>query len=317
MTKKIISLLLALTLVLGFASAVNAEDIITVTLDGTVLTFDQNPVIIDGRTLVPLRGIFEAMGATVDWNEETRCVTATKGETTVLLTIGDNTIYRNGEAVALDVPAQIVNSRTLVPARAVSESFGARVDWNGETRNVIISTDEVLNAAIANFENAGEIVINMNMNVSYEGIPVVMNMDMGIDSANQKYFISYVLDMILAKTQVTMVSGEGKTYIDENGTVTVSEEEMENPLSAIGNDDVFVLESETESEKIYSVNYANEDGTFTKIKFYVDKQSLTFTKLVYPKEILTQQGIQTENDMLGTIEYNTGETMELWNKYNK
>lgn len=100
----------------------------------------QNPVIENGRTLVPLRAIFETMGATVDWNDTTRTITATLGSDTINLTLGDNILYKNGEAImTMDVAAKTLNGRTVVPARAVSEAFGAQVNWIGAAQIVVIT----------------------------------------------------------------------------------------------------------------------------------------------------------------------------------
>jgi hypothetical protein len=116
-----------------------SSDEIKVLVNGTAVIFDQPPIIQNGRTLVPLRVIFEALGATVNWNQSTQTVTAVRDDTIVSLTIGSNTLNRNGEQVILDVPAQLVGGRTLVPARAVAESFGASVDWDAGTRTVMIT----------------------------------------------------------------------------------------------------------------------------------------------------------------------------------
>ncbi len=110
-------------------------------VDGNKVEFDQTPVIHLGRTMVPLRAIFEALGASVEWNQATRTVTSRKGNNTIELTIDSDILYKNGSPVYLDVPAMLVNDRTLVPVRAVSEALGANVDWNGETRSVIISSN--------------------------------------------------------------------------------------------------------------------------------------------------------------------------------
>jgi len=117
----------------------SVSDEIRVLLNGQMLSFDVPPQIIDDRTMVPLRGIFEAMNASVDWDQATQTVTAILGDITVSLRIGSNELIRNGAVITLDVPAQIVNDRTLVPARAVAESFGANVDWDEATRTVIIT----------------------------------------------------------------------------------------------------------------------------------------------------------------------------------
>ena len=112
---------------------------IKVLLNGKRIQFDQPPVIDNGRTLVPLRAIFEAMDATVSWDDKTKTVTAQKGDITVVMVIGNKAMTKNGNQILLDVPPQILNGRTLVPARAVAESFGAKVDWDANTRTVIIT----------------------------------------------------------------------------------------------------------------------------------------------------------------------------------
>lgn len=118
--------------------SVQCADDITVMLDNNKLEFDVPPQIINDRTFVPLRKIFEAMGAEVEWDGDARKVTATKADTVVEMTIDNNVIKVNSEEVTLDVPPQIVEDRTLVPARAVAESFGATVGWDGDTRTVTI-----------------------------------------------------------------------------------------------------------------------------------------------------------------------------------
>jgi len=114
---------------------------VSVILDGAPLAMDVPAQMIDGRTMVPLRAIFEALGADVDWNEATRTITATKDDTTVILTLGSTTPTVNGQTVTIDVPAASVGGRTLVPLRFVAESFGVEVNWDGATRTVTITTD--------------------------------------------------------------------------------------------------------------------------------------------------------------------------------
>ena len=114
---------------------------ITVLIDGEKVYFDQPPIIIDDRTLVPLRAIFEALGAQVDWDGNTQTITSKKGETKIVMTIGKPQMYKNEEIVALDVAPQLISDRTVVPVRAIAEAFGCDVEWNGETSTVIITTD--------------------------------------------------------------------------------------------------------------------------------------------------------------------------------
>ena len=115
---------------------------ITVYYNGTRISFHeygQNPELINDRTLVPLRAIFEAMGADVQWDQMTQTVTSARNGVTIKLTIGDNTLYKNGQSIPVDVPAQIINDRTMVPARVIAEAFGADVEWNGAGQAVLIN----------------------------------------------------------------------------------------------------------------------------------------------------------------------------------
>ena len=116
------------------------HDDINVLLNDFYITFaDQPPVMVENRTLVPFRGVFEAMGAEeLEWDPDTRTVTAARGGIELILTIDSNIILVNGEEVEIDVPAQIMNDRTLVPIRGIFEAFGAYVDWEPDTRTVII-----------------------------------------------------------------------------------------------------------------------------------------------------------------------------------
>ncbi len=113
---------------------------IRLVVDGQPLFFDQPPVVIGGRVLVPLRGVFERLGAFVDWDPASNMVIATRGDTQVRLTIGSRQAFVNQRVVFLDVPALIVQARTLVPLRFVSEAMGARVDWDTATRTVFITS---------------------------------------------------------------------------------------------------------------------------------------------------------------------------------
>ena len=120
------------------AKAIIPKDI-DVSVNDMYLYFDQEPVAQSGRTLVPLRAIFEALGATVTWDGNTQTVTAVKDGTTITLQIGSDTMYKNGQPLKLDVPATAKNGRTLVPVRAISEAFNCRVEWNQDLYTVIIT----------------------------------------------------------------------------------------------------------------------------------------------------------------------------------
>lgn len=127
------------SLLLSFIVATAAYAAPQVILDGQNLSFDVPPIIENGSTLVPLRVIFEALGADVQWDGNTQTVTATKSGTEIRLIIG-GAAYKNGQEVQLSVPAKIIEGRTMVPLRFVSEAFGCQVSWDGTTETITITS---------------------------------------------------------------------------------------------------------------------------------------------------------------------------------
>ena len=149
--KKLIAQILAAVMLitsLCFGNyAALAEDNVTVMVNGNKLDFDQPPIIKDGRTLVPLRAIFEALGAEVLWLEDEQAIAAQSGDTTIVMQIGNKrfgkmTSHDDGVFYDLDVPPEIVNDRTLVPARAVAEALDCSVNWDENTQTVTISSEK-------------------------------------------------------------------------------------------------------------------------------------------------------------------------------
>ena len=120
----------------------SVNTLINVLYNGKRISFDKygkNPEIIDDRTLVPLRSIFEAMNATVDWDGATSTVTATRENTVIQIRIGGQEMYKNGVSIPVDVPAQLIDRNTMVPVRFIAEAFGADVSFNGNGRVVLIN----------------------------------------------------------------------------------------------------------------------------------------------------------------------------------
>lgn len=135
---KKISVIAAVLLAL-FVFSVSAREEITVTVSGEAVAFDVAPEIINGRTFVPVRAIFEAMGASVSWDAKNETVFAEKLGKTIEFEIGDKEVDYSGKKVKLDAAPLIKNGRTLVPARFAAEGFGYVVLWNEESRTVEIS----------------------------------------------------------------------------------------------------------------------------------------------------------------------------------
>ena len=139
-----------LFLVVGLMISVNDAEAgavdVSLKLDGQVVETDVPPRIESDRTLVPIRAVSESMGLEVKWLSETRQVLITAGDDLdagyVLLGIGDKTAIVDDDEVQLDVKPYIDSERTMVPVRFVTESLGANVDWDGDTRTVLIYTSE-------------------------------------------------------------------------------------------------------------------------------------------------------------------------------
>ena len=112
---------------------------IKVNLNGKDLLLPEEPFIIEGRTMVPLRAAFEAFGAKIEWDNSSRQVTGILRDKIIKLTIDNNIGNVNGQDVLLDVPGTIKNDITFVPVRFIGESLGAHVTWDSENRTVLIN----------------------------------------------------------------------------------------------------------------------------------------------------------------------------------
>jgi N-acetylmuramoyl-L-alanine amidase len=132
----------------GANHAYSAEEV-TIKVNGDKITnMDVPPVIIDSRTLVPVRAIFEKMGAEVTWNASTQQVYIVKNNDIVDLKIDSNTGHTNGLDFKMDTSAKIINDRTMIPVRAASEALGCTVGWDDATRLITINEKGYSNPVI-------------------------------------------------------------------------------------------------------------------------------------------------------------------------
>jgi len=140
--KKLVIVLFVLIMV---PLALQAESEISVAIDGVRVQFpDQLPVIVNDRTLVPVGSVFNALGFTPTWNPAEQTATLTRSDFTVVIAIGSANFTTNGENFMLDVPAQIISDRTMLPLRAVLESIEIcpeNIGWDEATRSITIITD--------------------------------------------------------------------------------------------------------------------------------------------------------------------------------
>lgn len=120
---------------------------ISIKIGKDYLYSDVPATIKDDRTLVPMRAIFEKFGAEVEWEDATQTATATRRGKTIRLTEGSQTVYVDDQPVTLDVPAQIVDGRFLVPVRFIAETFGSTVTWDDFAKIVNISEPKDMGAS--------------------------------------------------------------------------------------------------------------------------------------------------------------------------
>ncbi|WP_214630798.1 copper amine oxidase N-terminal domain-containing protein [Paenibacillus agaridevorans] len=109
-----------------------------------LLALNNEPLIHNGSTLVPFRELLNKLNAKIGWDPEKRKVTANKDGISIELTIGSSTAYMNGKARQLGTPAIIQKGHTYIPARIVLEAFGAKVDWDNDSRLVLVNTDKTI-----------------------------------------------------------------------------------------------------------------------------------------------------------------------------
>ena len=121
--KKIFSALLLIVMLFGIS--VQAETAITV--NSEALITDTAPTVENGQFMIPMRAVFEKLGFTISWDGETSTAFAFHEEKIIMVQIANDTAFINGESVALDIPAKIVNSRTLIPASFIESTLGVKI----------------------------------------------------------------------------------------------------------------------------------------------------------------------------------------------
>lgn len=154
------------------------EDIVVMPIDSIIakgknLKFDTPPVVKAGRTLVPVRALTEAFGATVDWDPIEQKITISNETTQIILQLNNGTAYVNGVEVAIEVPPLTINNRTVVPLRFITETLGLKVDWDDETGTVEIEEEVEEPVVEPVVEAAVEPVVEPTVEPVVETEPVV------------------------------------------------------------------------------------------------------------------------------------------------
>ncbi len=154
MFQRLFTRAIALGSMLALSVTASMADDIRVIVNGHEVNFDTiGPREYNGRVLVPLRGVLEDLGATVDWDANTQTVIAANKGMEIQLPIGRRFAMVNNERIPLDVPAMTVAGTTMVPLRFIGETLGASVRWNPRTATVRITTG----ARTADLSDTGEV----------------------------------------------------------------------------------------------------------------------------------------------------------------
>ncbi|MDF2628354.1 MAG: copper amine oxidase domain protein, partial [Symbiobacteriaceae bacterium] len=150
--RKMMALLLSVVFLWILTAPVQAAPVpappVRVYLDGTEVHFDVDPVLENGRTLVPIRALSEALGFTVTWDETENLVSLTRDGTTIVLWIDSTKVLVDSKESHLEVPTRIVNGRTMVPLRFISEALGSHIAWDNEQFAASIVSDKSLRAMV-------------------------------------------------------------------------------------------------------------------------------------------------------------------------
>jgi hypothetical protein len=169
---------------LAIAGATTVAEAASIQLNGQPLQTSVAPIMHRGRTLVPMRDIFEALGAEVQWDSYTRSITATRAATTVKMQMGRSNAWLNGHSIPLDQPPMVVNNRTMVPLRFVSEALGANVSWNNRLQLVAINTGGT--PVAGNNGNSGTAVAGVRTISVPAGVVVAVTLDQDVNSATAR-----------------------------------------------------------------------------------------------------------------------------------
>ena len=138
LTRIIVALVISLLCLIPTVSAYS-EKVISLEIDGTVIRAEVPPTVIGGRTMVPVRDIFEACGANVTWDPATKKITGSKGGKNVVMQVGSNKLYMNSSVATMDCTPVIIEGRTLAPARYVALGFGGTTQWDALNKVVVIT----------------------------------------------------------------------------------------------------------------------------------------------------------------------------------
>ncbi len=281
--KKIISILFSMTILVSMALSVNANPLITVTVDGEAVVFDAQPEMVNERTMVPMRAIFEKLGAEVSWDQDTQTVTAVTEDKTVVATVGEMSMFVNGEEKVMDVAPYIKEERTYVPARFVSEALDCKVDWDQENYIVIIETITADADYMYTYNAMRDFILENGVSMEdgeqwmyledMEELQVIMNYDQELGYAEIGVVVP--VDAGTDVVQIISASLTGECMSVTNLTATVHDELVEESLVIYYKDGEITIEDEESKERVLDsmLKLADEGwNVITQVLQFIDTE---------------------------------------------
>jgi hypothetical protein len=235
---------------------------VNVNIDGNLIKFDQPALLLGGSTVVPVRGVFEKLGASVEWNQATQTITAKKDSTLILLKIGSKTMTINNEPKALDVAPQTINNRTMIPLRAVSEALGAKVSWDkkANTAYILSPTVDEEEPSIPPDSEEEEVVV-----------PPAQPVADPVTDVSRVITGSSDLDTVVIVKKDEEILGQAKTDKEGRFEVPIPVQKSDTVLTIVSNDKY----GNTSEELQITVTYTN---TFTDTVNHWSKDDIGYLK---------------------------------------
>lgn len=266
--------------------ALNNKNHITVFLNGSQILVEHPAILEEGRILVPIEAICEAMGATVDWNESEQTVTATRGDKVLTLTLGSDKAKIRDKTYYLEVPPKMINELGFVPIDFIVSGFEAYVEWNSDSQTVEVmdNSSAMLTSRVKEYTSTIDSVRLSELtqgNLDDAQILELRNM-LNKYSPDKRWKLEALL------TDDIYVAEQFKRYIDNNLAAS----------SAL-NIGAFVFKSEATD---YIVGKWPEKEKYkVMLKQYITKTENTFESMAYADELCSlAEAIKDAANELGT-----------------
>lgn len=216
--------------ILSLSLAINpsyAQMTAKVTINGVPLATDTNAVIRNNRTMVPFRAIFESLGANeIIWDAPTETVLASDGSISLKMQIGSYELYVNGNKTLMDTPPIIINGRTMVPLRMVSENMGADVKWDAKTYTVHVAKNTPITTNNAIFGDLTSVNSNSEPNITGNNVSKVDIIGYFAiqDLQNNRYVINFKEGGLLDIKKVGTPGQKSGTFTATGNSLTINSE---------------------------------------------------------------------------------------------